>query len=95
MEPECLRLKGELLLAGENPDRAAAEAVLRESLQLAKAQKAKSWELRSAASLATLWQSSAREAEAVDVLAPIHDWFTEGLDTPDLRRAKDLLLALQ
>ena len=95
MEPECLRLKGELLLEGEKPDRAAAEAALRQSLQLAREHKAKSWELRAATSLAKLWQSSGREIEARDLLAPIYEWFTEGFDTLDLRQANELLNELQ
>ena len=32
--------------------------------------------------------------EARDLLAPIYGWFTEGLDTPDLKEAKALLDAL-
>ncbi len=46
MEPECLRLKGELLLLDDDPDHAAAEAVLREAARLARSHNAKSWELR-------------------------------------------------
>jgi class 3 adenylate cyclase/predicted ATPase/ABC-type transport system involved in cytochrome c biogenesis ATPase subunit len=91
MEPECLRIKGELLLGGGEPDYIAAEAVLRESVQVAQAHKAKSWELRAATSLAGLWQSQGKEAKARDVLAPVYDWFAEGFDSRDLREAKDLL----
>jgi predicted ATPase len=32
-----------------------------------------------------------RRAEARELLAPVYGWFTEGLDTPDLREAKALL----
>ena len=32
--------------------------------------------------------------EARDLLAPVHQWFTEGFDTGDLREAKALLEAL-
>ncbi|MCP4385207.1 MAG: AAA family ATPase [Hyphomicrobiales bacterium] len=95
MEPECLRIRGELLLQGDAPDRGAAEAVLRDSVRLAQAHEAKSWELRAATCLARLWQSSGREAEALRLLAPIYEWFTEGFDTPDLRQARDLLSELQ
>jgi predicted ATPase len=91
MEPECLRIRGELLLQADEPDRAVAEAVLREAVRLAQVHKAKSWELRAATSLAKLWRSSRREAEALDLLLPIHEWFTEGFDTPDLRQARNLL----
>ena len=95
MEPECLRLKGELLLEGEKPDRAAAEAALLQSLELSREHKAKSWELRAATSLAKLWQSSGKEVEARDLLAPIYDCFTEGFDTRDLSQANILLQELR
>jgi hypothetical protein len=35
-----------------------------------------------------------RQAEARDLLAPIHGWFTEGFDVDDLQRAKALLEGL-
>jgi predicted ATPase len=91
MEPECLRIKGELLLLVENPDHTAADAVLRESIQLAQAHKAKSWELRAATSLATLWRSRDKRIEARGLLAPVYDWFAEGFETADLKEAKHLL----
>ena len=91
MEPECLRIKGELLLGAGAPDHAAAEVILRESIQVAQAHKARSWELRAATSLARLWQSQDKGGQARDLLAPVYDWFTEGFDSRDLREAKDLL----
>jgi len=30
-------------------------------------------------------------AQAHELLAPVYEWFTEGFDTPDLRKAKTLL----
>ena len=42
-------------------------------------------------SLARLWRASAREAAALDVLAPVYEWFTEGHETADLRRAQALI----
>jgi hypothetical protein len=29
------------------------------------------------------------------LLSPVYGWFTEGFDTPDLREAQELLLALR
>ena len=55
------------------------------------ATEAKSYELRAATSLARLWAEQSRRTEARDLLAPIHGWFTEGFDTPDLKAAKALL----
>ena len=54
-------------------------------------QLAKSWELRTSISLARLWQSQGKRAEAIELLAPVYAWFTEGFDTKDLRDAKALL----
>ena len=91
MEPEVLRVKGDLLLAGKHPDTNAAEAAFNESLQVARDHKAKSWELRAAMSLTKLWHSQARESRAPELLIPIFEWFTEGFDTADLREAKGLI----
>ena len=60
-------------------------------LDAARHQEAKSLELRAAMSLARLWQSWGKADETRDLLALIHDWFTEGFDTPDLKDAKTLL----
>jgi predicted ATPase len=54
-------------------------------------QEAKLWELRAATSLARLYRSQGRRAEAGDLLAPVYGWFIEGFDTPDLIEAKALL----
>jgi predicted ATPase len=48
-------------------------------------------ELRAAMSLAKLWDGHGRRSEAVDLLAPIYGWFTEGFDIQDLKDAKALL----
>ena len=60
-------------------------------IEIARAQEAKSFELRAALSLARLWQRGGRRAEARELLAPIYGWFTEGFDTADLKEAKALL----
>jgi predicted ATPase len=70
---------------------AAAEVSYRYVLESAQRQHAKFSELRTAADLALLWRDQGKRAEAHDLLAPIYDWFTEGLDTPVLREAKALL----
>jgi predicted ATPase len=87
--PEIHRIQGKLLLAGS--DRDAAEAAFREALSIARAQQAKSLELRAATSLARLWRDQGRRAEAHDILAPVYGWFTEGFDTLDLKEAKAML----
>jgi predicted ATPase/class 3 adenylate cyclase len=87
---EINRLKGELLLAGGH-EKADAEACFLEALETARAQDAKSLELRAAGSLARHWRDSGKRTEARDLLTPIYAWFTEGFDTQDLKDAKALL----
>jgi predicted ATPase len=89
---EVHRLRGELLLSLSDLDE--AEGCFLRATRVAREQGAKMWELRAAASLARLWTDQGRRHEAHDLLAPIYGWFTEGLDTPDLREAKVLLGAL-
>jgi predicted ATPase len=90
-EAELYRLRGVLLLRQPGTPQAEAEAWLRQALDVAHLQEAKSLELRAAMSLARLWQQQGRRAEARDLLAPIYGWFTEGFDTTDLQEAKALL----
>jgi predicted ATPase len=85
---ELHRQKGQLLLRQGHPD---AEDLYRKALSVARAQEAKLWELRAAASLAQLWRDQGRRAAAHDLLAPVYGWFTEGFDTKDLKDAKALL----
>ncbi len=61
------------------------------AIEIARRQQAKSWELRATMSLARLWQSQGKTAEARQMLAEIYGWFTEGFDTKDLQEAKTLL----
>jgi len=91
---EIHRTAGELTLMSPEPDTAKAEAHFERALAVARVQRAKSWELRTATSTARLWRDQGKRTEARDLLAPIYDWFTEGFDTPDLKAAKVLLEAL-
>jgi predicted ATPase len=86
---EILRLRGLLMLSRGRI--AESEAWLREALQTAQDQQAKSLELRAATSLARLWGEQGRRGEASDLLAPVYGWFSEGFDTADLKEAKALL----
>jgi hypothetical protein len=89
---EILRLKGWMLsLKG---DLEGAEQNYIASLDCARRQQAKSWELRTSASLARLWLGQGKRQDAYDLLAPVYDWFTEGFDTKDLQDAKALLAEL-
>jgi predicted ATPase len=89
---ELYRLKGEFLLQQASPDAAGeAEACFQQALAIARNQQARSWELRSATSLARLWRDQGRQQEARALLAPVYDWFSEGFETPDLKNARALL----
>ena len=89
-EPEAHRLEGELFLL-DRPDPARAQACFLRGIDVARELRAKSSELRCAASLACLWRDQGKHKQAHDLLAPIYGWFTEGFDTPDLTQAKALL----
>jgi predicted ATPase len=91
LRAEGYRLQGEFLLRQAVPDAAQAEAGFHHALAIARRQQAKSWELRTAMSLARLWQRQGKREEARELLAPIYGWFTEGFDTADLQEAKALL----
>lgn len=88
---EIVRLQGDCQLHGNDGNVRAAEALFREAMAVARAQEAKLYELRSAASLARLCHSQGRAKEARDLLAPVYASFAEGFDTPDLIDAKALL----
>jgi hypothetical protein len=89
---ELLRIKGELLLLRAAEGAAAsAEDHFRQALDLARRQGALSWEQRAAVSLARLLRDRGCSAEAIALLQPVYDRFTEGFDTADLKAAKELL----
>jgi class 3 adenylate cyclase/predicted ATPase len=90
-EAEVLRMAGKIALMASQPDMASAQAYFERALAVARAQQAKSWELRAAISMARLWCDQGKRDEARDLLAPLHGWFTEGFDTLDLKEAKALL----
>jgi predicted ATPase len=83
-EPELHRVAGEIALMLIRP------ISLSRALLLAQKQQAKSWELRTAMSMARLWCDQGKRDEARDLLAPVYGWFTEGFGTRDLKDAKAL-----
>jgi predicted ATPase len=93
-EPELLRLKAEMLVAQPDQRVQEAENCLAGAIAMAQRQDTKLWELRSAASLARLWATLGRRADALGLIAPIHGWFTEGFETADLRGASTLIAEL-
>jgi hypothetical protein len=88
--PELIRLEAERI-----PDAAERQAVLDRSLELARQQGALSWELRTTGSIARLWSSEGRTAEARDILSRTISRFDEGFSTRDLVLANQLLASLK
>jgi predicted ATPase len=90
-EAELHRMAGEIALMSPERDVAKAEACFERALAVARAQQARSWELRAATSMARLLREQGKRDEARDLLAPVYGWFTEGFDTLDLKQARTLL----
>jgi class 3 adenylate cyclase/predicted ATPase len=90
-EAEVHRIAGEIALKMPERNAAKAQACFERALTVARAQQARSWELRAAMSMAQLWRDEGKQNEARELLAPVYGWFTEGFDTPDLKEAKALL----
>jgi predicted ATPase len=90
-EAELHRQKGELLLRQTTNNHTKAEECFRRSLAIAESQQAKSWQLRTALSLARLYRSQDNAVAARNLLAPIYESFNEGFETDDLRDAAVLL----
>ncbi len=90
-EAEIKRMAGEIALLLPDPDATKAEEYFEHALAVARQQRAKSWELRAAISMARLWRDQGKRDEARELLAAVYGWFTEGFDTLDLKQAKALL----
>jgi predicted ATPase len=91
---EILRIKAGLLSATERAGD-QVEILFVRSLEIARSQQARCWELRAACDLASLWQSKGRANEALKLLQPVYAQFTEGFDSADLRHAKRILDRLE
>ena len=87
-------LRGELLLKCDPPNHVAAEAAFRTALAIVKEQGARSWGLRAALSLAKLYQSTGRNAEAHAVLAPALEGFSPTPEMVEIAEARALLSRL-
>jgi class 3 adenylate cyclase/predicted ATPase len=90
-EAEIYLMASEIALLPSEPDHAKAEGYLSRALAVAREQRTKSWELRAALGIARLWRDQGKSQQAHELLAPVYGWFTEGLNTLDLKNAKALL----
>ena len=93
--PEALRVKGRVLLSMPRRRVHDAEICLIQSLDWSWRQGARSWELRTAVDLATLWAAQEQRDRAQAVLQPVFEAFAEGFDTADLKAAERLLASLR
>jgi class 3 adenylate cyclase/DNA-binding response OmpR family regulator/predicted ATPase len=92
---EVLRVKARLLKAVAGAETKEIETILLSSLEIARAQQARCWELRAACDLARLWQAQGRGRDGLKLVQAIYEQFTEGFDTVDLREAKALMQDLK
>jgi adenylate cyclase len=96
-EAQLYRLKASMLLGelgnedGVSACRDEAEDYLCKAIALARAQDARSLELRATSSLALMWQRQGKTVDARRALSDVYDRFAEGFDTADMQEAKGLL----
>ena len=91
-DAELHRLRGAIRAEISADGRTLAEENFHRALEIARSQSARHWELRAAASLARLWATQGRRAEAHDLLIPIRGRFPKASIVPDLAEA-DLVLS--
>ena len=92
--PELLRVKGSILVSMDPSMLDEAELCFTRSIELSRRQAARTWELRAAIDLATLWARRRGPEAARALLQPVFEQFDEGLDVADLRSAKRVLSSL-
>jgi predicted ATPase len=82
------------MLKRDMANTAAAERALQTAIAVAQSQKAQSFELRAALSLAKLYRADNRDADAHAVLAPVVEGFPPTRQFPELAEAQALLSGL-
>ena len=92
---EVLRTKARILLSTGRAKSDEIEAILLDSLEIARRQQARCWELRTSCDLARLWQGQGRTREALKLLQSVCDQFEEGSDVMDLGNARALVRGLR
>jgi predicted ATPase len=89
------RLRGEILLKRDPANPAPAEEAFQTAIAVAREQGARSLGLRAALSLARLYQSTARPADAHAILAPALEGFSPTPEMPEIAEAQALLVAIE
>ena len=91
-DAELHRVRGEMLLNRDPANPAgAAEKAFQTAVAVAKQQRTRSFELRAALSLAKLYQSTSRLADARAVLAPALEGFSPTPEMPEIAEAQALV----
>ena len=85
--PEILRIQAETLMLMKSPQMRLAEEIFLESIQMARAQQARFFELKSALGLANLWASQNMSRQARLLLSDILNQMTEGFEVPVVKAA--------
>jgi predicted ATPase len=93
-EAELHRVRGEILLKRDPSTPAVAEDAFRAAIGVTREQRARSFALRAALSLARLYQSTGRTVEAHAVLAPALEGFSPTPEMPEIAEAEAVLAAL-
>ena len=93
-EAETHRVRGELLIKRNPANTAPAEEAFLTAIAVAQQQKARSFELRAALSLAKLYRSTGRAADVHTVLAPALENFSPTREFPEIAEAQALLAAV-
>jgi len=93
-EAEMHRTRAGILLKRAPANTAAAEQSLHAAIAIARSQKARSFELRAALSLAKLYRAANRNADAHAVLSPAVEGFPPTRQFSELTEAQTLLAAL-
>jgi len=89
-EAESHRILGEIILKHNPCNPAPAEEAFLASIAIAQSQKARSFELHAALSLAKLYQSAGRPADAHAVLAPALEGFSPTPEMPEIEEALEI-----
>jgi predicted ATPase len=93
-DAEVHRVRGELLFKRQTTDIEAVEQAFNKSLAIARIQQVRTFELRSALSLAKLYQATGRDLAVNGLIVPALIDFAEGPELPEVERANHLLASI-
>lgn len=88
--PEILRLNAEIRRLNGEHNKDEFEKGIAKSIEMARRQEAKLWELRSTMSLSRHFASTERRDEACAMMSGICQWYDGAASTPDLGDARAL-----